>query len=89
MHRSIILSENGKIIFRHDSINNGKDNIEKDIFNFIVRLHESKNMISIKSMSELIKDSLKESIKDFSEITKDTIKDFSQITKESTMEVLK
>ncbi len=51
MKRTIILTENEKVIFRMDSvIKNGKDDIENDIAKFIVELDKKKNMVNCKKV---------------------------------------
>jgi hypothetical protein len=53
--RAIIITENEKLIVRHDINVNGYDNIEKDLFNFIIMLDKTKNMINSKKVMNMLK----------------------------------
>jgi hypothetical protein len=53
--RALIITENEKLIVRHDINVNGYDNIEKDLFNFIIMLDKRKNMINSKKLMNMLK----------------------------------
>jgi len=53
--RALIITENEKLIVRHDINVNGYDNIEKDLFNFIIILDKQKNMINSKKVMNMLK----------------------------------
>jgi hypothetical protein len=53
--RAIIITENEKLIVRHDINVNGYDNIEKDLFNFIIMLDKTKNMINSRKVMNMLK----------------------------------
>jgi len=53
--RALIITENEKLIVRHDINVNGYDNIEKDLFNFIIMLDKKKNMINSKKVMNMLK----------------------------------
>jgi len=53
--RALIITENEKLIVRHDINVNGYDNIEKELFNFIIILDKQKNMINSKKVMNMLK----------------------------------
>jgi hypothetical protein len=55
MKRALILTENEKLIVRDDIKVNGYDNLEKDLFNFIIMLEKDKNMINSKKVMNMLK----------------------------------
>lgn len=57
-HTTITLGENGQKIFRHDT-NRSKD-INYDVANALLHLEREKNMISVKKIIEILKDSITE-----------------------------
>lgn len=54
IHRSIIITENQKQIIRTDKNINGYDNLEKELFNFIMIL-DKKNMLNSKKLMNMLK----------------------------------
>ena len=72
--RTILLTENEQIIFRHDNNNiNGKDYIEKDLFNALIRMNQNKQ-INLEKLFNLLKIKYGLTISDTIGIMKDTIK---------------
>ncbi len=53
--RGLILTDNEKVVMRNDSNVNGYDNIEKDMFNFIIALDEKKNILNSKKLMNMLK----------------------------------
>ena len=53
--RALLITENEKLIVRHDVKVNGYDNIEMDIFKFIVMLEKEKGMINSKKIMNMLK----------------------------------
>lgn len=71
-HTTIIVGENGQKLFRHDT-NKSKD-INHDIANALLHLEREKNMISVKTIIKILKDSITET-KEIYEDSIDTVLD--------------
>jgi hypothetical protein len=53
--RAIIITENEKLLFRDDIKVNGIDNLEKDLFNFIIKLENEKGVVNSKKIMNMLK----------------------------------
>ena len=54
IHRTIVISENQKVIIRNDNNINGYDNFERELFDFIMVL-DKKGMINSKKLMNMFK----------------------------------
>jgi hypothetical protein len=52
--RAIILTESNRLIMRHD-INVNQDNLEKDLFHFIITLEKEKDVLNSKKLMNMLK----------------------------------
>jgi hypothetical protein len=53
--RALILTENQTLVLRNDINVSKQDNLEKDIFNFIILLEKQKGVINSKKIMNLLK----------------------------------